>query len=139
MMQQSAFQESVAVSVRKEKNICHTMLRNQVMPIFLFELSVGIAYFSSCSGDISVVSVFFEAKYQSTLSIGVPMAYRPIPRATRTLYRAFSCPFRFGWNHCAGGDYCPFPSGHDRLCCFFCPSFESCPDPEGVCQHFKDE
>lgn len=54
------------------------------------------------------------------------MAYRSVSRATRMLYRAFSCSFRFGWNHCAGGDYCPFPPGRDRLCCFFCPSFESC-------------
>jgi len=56
----------------------------------------------------------------------------------RTFLLAWSCPFMFDGRRCAGGDYCAFPPGEARLCCAFCPLFESCPDPTGVCRRFLD-
>jgi hypothetical protein len=49
------------------------------------------------------------------------------------LSRAHSCPFLVGGLHCAGGDYCPFPEGEERLCCFFCGRLLDCPDATGIC------
>lgn len=66
------------------------------------------------------------------------MPYSPKLPNSRLVHLAFSCPFRFSVTHCGGGDYCDFPEGRDRLCCFYCPRFESCPDPDGVCQHFME-
>ena len=57
-------------------------------------------------------------------------------RFTRALYRAHSCPWLFQDSRCGGGDYCPFPPGESRTCCFFCPFFDSCPDRSGVCMRF---
>jgi hypothetical protein len=55
------------------------------------------------------------------------------PRLTGLLLRAHSCPFLFPVERCAGGDYCPFPPGRDRICCFFCQRLDDCPDKTGVC------
>jgi hypothetical protein len=60
------------------------------------------------------------------------------PSLTRALYRAHSCPFLVPDGRCAGGDYCDFPPGHDRLCCIRCPRVDSCPDSTGICIRLKE-
>ncbi|MCE5249857.1 hypothetical protein LLG96_06515 [bacterium] len=68
------------------------------------------------------------------------MAYDSVhKRLTKVLYKASSCPFLFAEVHCAGGDYCPFPEGKDKLCCFFCARFDICPDKTGVCTRLQDK
>lgn len=65
------------------------------------------------------------------------MPYRSVSKITKLFYHAHSCTFiHSGW-HCAGGDYCPFPPGLDKMCCFVCPLFDKCPDKTGVCERFK--
>ena len=65
------------------------------------------------------------------------MSYESALPIIKMFYLAHSCPYLFFENRCAGGDYCPFPPGKDKLCCFFCPWFDSCPDKTGVCQRFQ--
>jgi len=55
------------------------------------------------------------------------------------LYRAESCPFLVAGVHCAGGDYCPFPGGRERLCCFWCGKLVNCPDTTGICVRLKEK
>lgn len=57
---------------------------------------------------------------------------------TRALFVAKTCPYLVFEVHCAGGDYCRFPSGRKKHCCFFCNHFYSCPDKTGVCTHFQN-
>ena len=66
------------------------------------------------------------------------MPYSPKLPNSRILYLAYSCPHRFFATHCSGGDYCDFAPGREKICCFYCPIFESCPDPDGVCQRFQE-
>ena len=58
---------------------------------------------------------------------------------TAVLFKAQSCPYLVAKIHCAGGDYCPFPEGGERLCCFYCGKLDSCPDKTGICVRLKDE
>ena len=69
----------------------------------------------------------------------IDMPYNSVSPATRMLYLAYACPYRFAEGHCAGGDYCSFPAGLERRCCFYCPEFESCPDSAGICQRFTGD
>lgn len=66
------------------------------------------------------------------------MSYKPGSQTIKILYLAHSCPYLFHNKYCAGGDYCPFPPGKEKLCCFFCPMFATCPDKTGVCARFKE-
>jgi hypothetical protein len=59
------------------------------------------------------------------------------PRLMRLFLRAHSCPWLILGEHCAGGDYCPFPPGSERLCCFFCPRLDGCPDNTGICERLE--
>ena len=59
-------------------------------------------------------------------------------KTVELIYRANSCPYLFHGDRCAGGNYCHFPEGDNRLCCFFCGRFGSCPDREGICVRLKD-
>ena len=67
------------------------------------------------------------------------MSYKPVSQTTKKFYLAHSCPYLFQDRHCAGGDYCPYPPGKEKLCCFFCPRFDTCPDKTGVCVRFKEK
>ena len=57
---------------------------------------------------------------------------------TGVLLKAKSCPFLAANIHCAGGDYCPFPEGQDKICCFFCSKLAACPDKTGICVRLKE-
>jgi len=67
------------------------------------------------------------------------MGYKSLePKLTRAIFDTFSCPFLVMEQRCAGGDYCPYQPGRDKLCCFFCPRFDDCPDTTGVCTRFTE-
>lgn len=60
-------------------------------------------------------------------------------RISAMLFRSHSCPFLIAGVHCAGGDYCPYPEGEERLCCFYCGKLDNCPDKTGICIRLKED
>lgn len=67
------------------------------------------------------------------------MPYKSASPITKKMFLAHSCPYLKNDYLCAGGDYCPFPPGKAKLCCFYCPLFDKCPDRTGICERLKEK